>query len=140
MHSLNNISMVHGALLSKLWSIFGYNLQKGVHCPKSISKFKLRKETQSHTHLRIQKTNNNQVKVRVNTLCMLGLCAKCGIKIVSWGFLWIYVEPDAFEICTHATGNYAPCKGTKFTTILVTNYVCHLPLLFLTTFNQSMVT
>lgn len=38
MHSLNNISisMVHGTFLSKLWPIFSYNLQKGVHCPKSI--------------------------------------------------------------------------------------------------------
>jgi hypothetical protein len=73
----------------------------------------MRNETQSHAHLRIQKTNNNQAKVHVNTSYILGLCAKCGIKNVFWGLPWIYVEPDAFKICTHTTGNYAPCKGIK---------------------------
>jgi len=93
---------------------------------KKYNKFKLKKKTQSHTHLRIQKTNNNQVKVHINTLCILGLYAKCGIKIVSWGLPSIYVELDVFEICTHTTRNYAPCKGTKFTTILVI-IVCMWP-------------
>jgi hypothetical protein len=35
---------------------------------KKYSKFNVREETQSRTHLRIHKTNNNQVKVVVNTM------------------------------------------------------------------------
>jgi hypothetical protein len=108
-----------------------------------LRKFSKRHTTNSNwekkhkvTHLRIQKTilsfrilremRNYQVKVHVNTLCILGLCAKCGIKIISWGLPWIYVEPNAFEICTRTTENYAPCKGTEFTTILITT-VCMWP-------------
>ncbi len=37
----------------------------------------------------------------------------------SWGLPWIYTEPHAFAICAPTTGDCAPCKGTKFTTVLV---------------------
>jgi len=87
---------------------------------------KWKKETQNHTHSRIHKINNKQVKVHVNTLCIPSLCAKCGIKIVSWGLPWIYVEPNAFEICAPTTRDYAPCKGAKFIIVLITK-VCMWP-------------